>query len=400
MRLILRHATAKELPEIANLSARAFTRDYATRAKFFLERHSGPRARPELARVLEADGVPVASVRIQDHRVRLGVSVLRLAGIADVGTDPDHRGRGYASKVMADSVRFMVHNGYDISLLFGIQDFYDRFGFVPAMPDLGLTLSVADAARLPRSRRGRGYRKTDAAALRRLHAVTARPIWCHALREKADWQFREQRFEQARVIADPRGRVRAYGVFTVEAGNLKVTEVGAETNPAVYANLLRDLAETAKAQNLGQLRLNLPWDHPLALFLTDWGVTFSLYYPRNGGGMARILNLKSCVEKMLPQWNLQTRAAGFRRDMRFEVRTDMGSVSLRCSRGILRLDYGTKPSIRLNIPLGRLTQLLLGYQPTDFILSRRDVRVHGELRPLLRALFPRRYPFLWPHDHF
>lgn len=400
MAVRLRHASADELQKIAQLSARAFTREYATRAKFFFERLTGPRARPKLARVLEAEGVPVASVRIQDHKVQLGAAVLRLGGIADVGTDPDHRRHGYASRLMRDCVRFMTAEGYDISLLFGLQDFYDRFGYATAMAGTSLTLSAADAAKAPRLWRGRPFRGLDAPAVKRLFRSMGRAIWCNVARDNSDWDFRKNRFDHARVITGKGGKVVAYSVFALDAGTLNVTEVGAVGDAAVYGSLLRDLAETAKSERATQLRLHLPPDHPLALYLTDYGISFSLQYPRNGGGMARILNLESCIKKMLPEWSLQLQAAGFHQALSFNLKTDLGRVNLRCGRGRIRLGSAVASSLQVRLPQSRLTQLLLGYQPPDFVLSKPDVRVAGELRPLLRVLFPQRYAFLWPHDHF
>ena len=395
----LRGARADELADIAQLSARAFTREFTGRVNSFLDRHSGPRARPDLARVLEADGLPRASVRIQDHNIELGRARLRLAGIADVGTDPQQRGKGYASRLMSDTVRYMTETGFDVTLLFGIRDFYDRFGYIVAMPRYNLSISVTDAQNARRTLRARPCRPADLPPLKRIYRQNGRSIWCNAVRDKVDWQFRNHRFDNARVLLDGKKLV-GYSVYNFTSNSLDVSEIGAAENPAVYESLLADLARVADEHSLERIQVQLPYDHPAVVAFADFGADLSLHYPRNSGGMARILNFQSTIEKMLQQWGAQLSESGLRSRIEFRIETDLGECALRFNRGRLALLESARPSLRLELPQTRLTQLLFGYQPAEFICAKPDVKCSSDLLPVMNILFPQRHAFIWPHDHF
>ena len=55
---------------------------------------------------------------------------------------------------------------------------------------------------------------------------------------------------------------------------------------------------------------------------------------------------------------------------------------------------------RLELPQGKLTQLLMGYQTIDTLMAAQDVRCSPDLVPLLRVLFPPAYPYIWWSDSF
>ena len=59
-----------------------------------------------------------------------GSSPLRMGGIGNVCTHPEARGKGYATLMMEDAVRYMTEAGYPISCLFSDvgNRFYHRFG--------------------------------------------------------------------------------------------------------------------------------------------------------------------------------------------------------------------------------------------------------------------------------
>ncbi len=87
---------------------------------------------PDTRTVAIFDGdVPVSTLTLYDRQVWYGGSRLRMLGIGDVGTHPDYRGRGLASKLMKFAVDFMKEQGYQLSILFtDINSYYERFGYV------------------------------------------------------------------------------------------------------------------------------------------------------------------------------------------------------------------------------------------------------------------------------
>ncbi len=123
--------TRREVMALADLYGKAFGQ-YQRLYDLFLDKHfhQMPREQWRLARALwAADGSPVAMVRVCDRTMRLGAALVRVAGIGDVCTLPTLRKRGLLRTLFTHVNQFMRDEGYDLSLLFGIPNFYTKFGF-------------------------------------------------------------------------------------------------------------------------------------------------------------------------------------------------------------------------------------------------------------------------------
>ncbi|RLE67492.1 MAG: hypothetical protein DRJ43_07330, partial [Thermoprotei archaeon] len=86
------------------------------------------------AYVIEVDGRIVSHVQVVEKELRTGLGVAATAGIANVSTDPDYRGRGYATTLMRRVVDDYRGKGYPLSALFtgfasGPQRIYRRIGY-------------------------------------------------------------------------------------------------------------------------------------------------------------------------------------------------------------------------------------------------------------------------------
>ena len=84
---------------------------------------------------LRLDGEVVSRVGVVKKRMRIGEAVVRMGGIAGVWTHEKHRLKGFASRCMEASIALLEAEGYEMSLLFGIADFYHRFGYGVVFPD-------------------------------------------------------------------------------------------------------------------------------------------------------------------------------------------------------------------------------------------------------------------------
>src|SRR5215211_2455125 len=80
--------------------------------------------------ILRADGHEVSRALIVPLLMRIGKAVVRMDGIGGVGTDEPFRRRGYSRRVMVAAVDAMRSGDAALSTLYGIQDFYPKFGFV------------------------------------------------------------------------------------------------------------------------------------------------------------------------------------------------------------------------------------------------------------------------------
>jgi predicted N-acetyltransferase YhbS len=108
---------------IARLLARCFATDFGGRS-FFQTRHSW-------RHVLRHEGRIIAHLAVQLRAVRLGDDLVTIAGIADVATDRDHRGKGHAATLLQAALAAARLSPARHVLLFGTAQLYPASGFRP-----------------------------------------------------------------------------------------------------------------------------------------------------------------------------------------------------------------------------------------------------------------------------
>jgi predicted N-acetyltransferase YhbS len=129
---------------IAGLLGRCFSTDFGGRS-FFQTRHTW--------RHVLRDGAIIAHLAVQLRAVRLGAELVTVAGIADVATDPDRRGRGHAAMLLLAALEVARQSPARHVLLFGTARLYPAAGFRPiANPLTYLDLSGASTGALHRDR--------------------------------------------------------------------------------------------------------------------------------------------------------------------------------------------------------------------------------------------------------
>lgn len=83
-------------------------------------------------RVVPGDQGPVAHVGVCIRPAVILGARIKVANIGAVCTDPDHRGRGLASALMADARRHARESGASLMLISGGRGLYRRLGYVTA----------------------------------------------------------------------------------------------------------------------------------------------------------------------------------------------------------------------------------------------------------------------------
>ncbi len=87
--------------------------------------------RPSWRHLIRAEGRVVAHMAVHLRAMRLGGRLITVAGIADVATDPDHRGRGHAAALLQAAISRARAARADHVLLFGTAGLYAAAGFRP-----------------------------------------------------------------------------------------------------------------------------------------------------------------------------------------------------------------------------------------------------------------------------
>lgn len=398
--------TRGEILALADLYGKAFGR-YQPLYDSFLDKHfhQMPREQWRLARALWApDGSPVAMVRVCDRTMRLGAALVRVAGIGDVCTRPTLRKRGLLRTLFTHVNQFMHDEGYDLSLLFGIPNFYDKFGFVVGAWNSALQLPRPQAARLSGPYKGRRARRADIAAIRRLHADDL-AIRDGAMARWGDaWLTQALRDKLCRVLADAKGRVRAYYRARAEGDALILTEVSLGRKPDLGGvhSVLADMAKVARACERPTLRLELDPAHPLGRFCVADGCEVRRAIGHRGGSMVRITHLESLCRHMVPEWErLLAVSPAARWSGRLRLKTDLGTVDLAVAKGVVRPEppTGRTPAV-LAAGQDKLCRLVVGFHTPAEAAFLGDVRVTPAARPLADALFPARSLVFFPYDRF
>lgn len=130
---IIRALKTTEKDEMYDLLARSFAKSPelipASRERQKDAVESDPSFDCELSRVIEVDGKLAARIGIYDRTMSYGDKELRIGAIGGVCTAPEHRGKGFAKKLLEDCTLFMKQNGFDASLLFGKPEIYGKSGW-------------------------------------------------------------------------------------------------------------------------------------------------------------------------------------------------------------------------------------------------------------------------------
>jgi predicted acetyltransferase len=346
-------------------------------------------------------GKSISRLWIIDRVMRIGSCAVKTGGIGGVGTDREYRMQGLAKQVLEGGVELMKRERYDASFLYGIQDFYHRFGYVTCMPERRLYVDTRAAERAENRGKVRRVKKEDWPQIVRIYNRDNARRTASVVRDPRKWdrfpmgsQFGVD--AQVWVAVDERDRVKGYIAIDASEQRARAAELGG-VGEDLFHTLLKFMASQAVKLRRQELSLSIPVDHPFALFCRNFGCRESTHFGRNGGAMGRIINLDSLMEKVLPE--LEERWGYGDREVGVDLITDLGNCSLKWEQGKLGLGEDRKGSaVRLHQEA--LMLLLMGYRtPSDLLV---EGRIKGGRRvlPLLERLFPLQQAHMWWPDRF
>jgi len=360
------------------------------------------------------DGESVSRLSIVDHEMRIGSATVRMGGIGGVHTDEEHRMKGYSRRVMTDSVEYMLDEGFDISLLFGIRSFYPKFGYITALAQHKLILPVPPLDAPRGQYTARPMDDDDLGRIVDLYNDDNRTRTCSVVRHHGRWTHfpKGSRFRvpaTAFVVEEGGGDVVGYAAFDDVEDAVNIVEMAAATD-RVFPELVREFVRMARAADVDTIAIFAPPDHPFMEYCHRYDCQLAANFRADGAGMLRIINLRSTFEKTQPELE-----ARLRRDVRFaaakpaalRIATDIGSVVLDVRGPSLVVRDGDQPATgELELPQAILTQLLIGYRSLRSVLEDEAVSVGGDCAELLESLFPGGpgrapcEPYIWAADHF
>jgi predicted acetyltransferase len=346
------------------------------------------------------DDQVVCWLTVIDYQMRIGSTSVRMAGIAGVETKYEHRKKGYMRVLFDDTLKYMTAGGYDVSLLFGIPDFYDKFGYAPCLADCKTALQTRDAERAAATAPACQIRPFESADLPDILALYER---ANASRtgslvrtaehfkgfQKGTWWDQPA---EAVTLLDAQGRFAGYAAWDKRADAVNVIEAES-LDATLHPALLAEFARQAIAKRCGQITLHMPYDHPFVEFSRRYGCESTLKVWRNAAGMGRIMNLAGLFEKLKPE--LEARLARkMSQPVALKICGDLGETLVQLGGG------AGVPTIMLDVPQYRLLQLLMGYRSVQDVLNDTSAHASEGAEPLLDAIFPRGFPYVWTTDEF
>ena len=246
----------------------------------------------------------VSRVTVVDLPMRIGSSIIRVGGIAGVETPlRENRMKGYSATLLRDTMEYMTREGYDASALFGISDFYHRFGYTVYMAEPHSTRFTVGARCLPVVDTPYTLREALPEDMKPITELYNDITYCRT----ASIYRNPDRFEGFTKGSQWFVPVKAYvielegvfaGYFCVDDKpyRARLTEIGV-TTPDCYPAVINFLAELAKREQTETVSLFIAPDDPFVYRMRRYGMTAEIDYPANGGSMMRIINKDSFLAK-------------------------------------------------------------------------------------------------------
>jgi hypothetical protein len=379
---------------------------------------------PTRVEVIEG-GQAVSRLQIVRSTLRIGVASVPMDGIADVFTEPGHRKRGLARQMLHATVEHMRAGDAALTMLYGIPDFYHRFGYATTGPEHRLFLTRLDQpAVLPAGWSARPLVASDIPAVRRLYATATAAVSGAATRADDSWiwarlagtvapgQPQTDGWEGCQALVSPAGAVEAYiwrgrGFWYTDMvqrrhpEDLALAEAVAAGPDAARAALARcrqwaDSAAAARGRPVQRVILGLAPEGAVARAAARQDATFEQRFEATGGSMARVLDTGRLLTALAPELAGRAAAAG------------LPPLTLACEteEGPARVDLRSSPAapaaetVALRLPQAVLVRLALGVYPPLELLAEVDSPLDGPQREVLGALFPQRHPHMYWLDRY
>ena len=364
-------------------------------------RFSVERVEPGVYKVTAFEGdAAVSWLYIIDVWLHYGASNVLAGGIAGVYTPREHRGKGFSAATLRYTIEWMREQGYPLSALFGIFEYYHRFGYATFMGEHTVTLSLRNASRVEAEElewevsEDQGYYRSEIAQL--YESVNTR--WPGArVRDPASWSgFRKGvswEHPAKPLVVKEGGKLVAYAALErwPSPEELLIAEVGAEGHSAsLYKSLLKILYKIALEERKSHIKVHLPPDHPFVRVARSYGCTVESFYPWSGGGMARVIRLKELLESI--KGELQLRSLGVKGALTLRVGGE--EATLKVNDGLVEVVEGCEADSILELDPGSAAQLILGFMGAEAVAA------DSEERRLLSTLFNRGEPYVWQPDRW
>lgn len=331
---------------------------------------------------------------IWNFQVRVGRARVRVAGIGAVATHDYYRKKGLLWQTANASLTALSDSDYDISLLFGIPNFYEKFGYRRAWTWLNATIEISQISAKPvpgRLERSRSPVREDLAALynRENASLTGTAV-------RPTFQLGNP-FVQSEVYVWKPDRQPNGFVFVCPTGNtLDVRSWAGQ--PETILSVVKRLAVAR-----GVSTVQFQWIHyksKLSQFLRRQNCTLKSDYRNSGGPMVRMVSLPRFVTRLRTELEDRLRGShlsAWHGDLLIDNSSE--AVTLRIDQGNIEL----LPAASCQNSISgeeAIVQLMFGTDEPNETIDAGGIRLRGEAKALVPVLFPNEHPALSFWDRF
>ncbi|HEU0164189.1 MAG TPA: GNAT family N-acetyltransferase [Thermomicrobiales bacterium] len=364
------------------------------------------------------DGTPVSWCWIVPMTLRIGRAVVRMDGIGGVGTGETKRNRGYSSRVLVAAVEEMKRGDAPLTTLYGIPDYYPRWGYATIGHEGDHRLVRLDADNvLPEGFSWRFATPADLPGIRALYDEQAPLATGAAVRGPATPSSTqlaksvETDDKSCVVVIDDRDDVVAYAwmagyIWWMERvakprdpDALLIGEAFADGSVAADA-LLAALKQWATELEKPHVAIHQPPIGDLGLAARLQDVEFHGRSFRAAQFMGRSTGIGGLMTALAPE--LSARWLGSRSPWTGSllIRTPEDEVLLGIDRGGVRVldDLAGSDATLIELTVGDVARLAFGAFPPRDLLAR--LGISDDVADVLAHLFPEGHPYIYPADRF
>jgi predicted N-acetyltransferase YhbS len=339
------------------------------------------------SRVGIVDGVLATHFGVWDFTMRIGTGTVRVAGIGAVATHRARRSHGLMSQTAADAVSSLRSAGYDMSLLFGIANYYTRFGYVGTFPEHKVSIATRD------------LNPADS-------PVRFEPFDGDYVNFAA--QYNQENDGVTGTFVRPtfttNRRPKRFSAYTFDGGYLVAGRYNDELQVADCAGAPEDVVEVARQLAVREVTgkitfVFVPDKSRMGEYLQTIPHTRTAGFTPNGGPMVKVVNLQSTMEKISLELSLRL-GGGALPDYsgKLIVHGDGESVALVIEHGTVAAVEPAQPTASGSVTAGApVARLVIGDGDPVRICRQSGIKLEGDARYLVPILFPDQEPstILW-----
>lgn len=341
------------------------------------------------------DGRIAAHWGVIGYTMRIAGARVRVGGVTCVVTHGEYRKRGLMPPTGRASIEAMRAAGYDVTMLFGIDDYYDRFGYVNAWAEQDWFVRTSD---LPSERPRAALRRfspRDMDGLKTLYDRAYARATGTAVRQRFPLPHGGAKWDQHLWLD---GRRKPAGYVVTEARDARLT---CHEQAGDVDGVLRALGQLARKAGCHHVRLlTLHGTGPLAARLRLMNCRVETSFRRCGGSMIAVLNLHTTLRKLTRELSRRLKRsplADWRGRLLIADARDKATLVINRGDVHVAAPTRTKHAIRGDEALARL---LIGSDGPDGVIDAAGIRPTGDGRALARVLFPDERPNLCNLDRY